>query len=367
MDFDAAVVGAGVIGLATARALALRGVSVLVLEAEDAIGTGISSRNSGVIHAGLYYPAGSAKARLCVDGRRALYRYAAKRGIPHAKTGKLIVATADSERRVLEDLQRQARANGVEGIRPLSAADIRTLEPEVRAVAGLYSAETGIIDAHALMLALQGDLEAAGGWVVPRTPLARARRIASGFELETGGPDPGRVTVRRLVNAAGLAAGEVAARIEGVPAESIPVTRYAIGHYYAFSGPLPFRHLLYPVPEPGGLGIHLTLDPGGGGRFGPDVRWIDRPDHAFDDGRRDAFIDAIRRWWSGLDPDRMHPDYTGIRPKIGEGSDFAILGPDHHGVPGYTGLHGIESPGLTAALALGDWVAEASGSREAER
>jgi L-2-hydroxyglutarate oxidase LhgO len=363
MDLDAAVVGAGVVGLATARALALRGHSVLVLEAEDAIGTGISSRNSGVIHAGLYYPTGSAKARLCVAGRRALYRYAAERGVPHARIGKLVVATADSERPALEALQRQARANDVEGVRPLSAAEVRELEPEVRAVAGLFSAETGILDAHALMLALQGDLEAAGGWVVLRTPLHRARRIAGGFELETGGPDPGRVTAGRLVNAAGLAASEVAACIDSVPTESIPETRYAIGHYYAWSGPLPFRHLVYPLPEPGGLGIHLTLDPGGGGRFGPDVRWIERPDHAFDDSRRDAFVDAIRRWWPGVEPERLHPDYTGIRPKLGAGSDFAILGPAEHGVPGYAGLHGIESPGLTSALALADRVADLVASR----
>ncbi|HSG88957.1 MAG TPA: NAD(P)/FAD-dependent oxidoreductase [Pseudomonadales bacterium] len=360
-DVDAVVIGAGVVGLAVARALALGGAQVLVLEAADAAGTMTSARNSGVIHAGLYYPTGSLKARLCVDGRRALYRYAAERAIDHARPGKLIVATGEAELGALDAIHRQAGANGVEGVRRLSAADVRALEPEVRAVAGLLSTATGIVDPHDFMVALQGDLEAAGGMVVPRTPLLAAQAVAGGFRVDAGGAAPTSLTTRRLVNAAGLEAAAVAARIDGLPAASIPPAFYAVGHYYACSGTLPFSHLVYPVPEAGGLGIHFTLDLGGGGRFGPDVRWIDAVDHRFDDSRRDAFAAAIRRWWPGLDPARLMPAYTGIRPKIvGPGApaaDFALLGPRDHGVPGYVGLHGIESPGLTSALALGDAVA----------
>lgn len=365
MDFDAVVVGAGVVGLAIARALALRGGSVLVLEAADAIGTGTSSRNSGVIHAGLYYPTGSLKARLCVAGREALYAYAAARNVPHARTGKLIVASADAERPALLDIHARALANGVEGVRLLSGAEAQALEPEVKAVAGLFSAHTGIIDAHAFMLALQGDLEAAGGVVVLRTPLTAARPIPDGFELDAGGAAPTRITARWLVNAAGLASSAVAGCIDGLPTASIPVTRYAIGHYYDLSGPAPFRHLVYPVPEPGGLGVHFTLDLGGGGRFGPDVRWRDAVDYRFDDSQRDAFATAIRRWWPGVDAARLQPGYTGIRPKLSEpgapAADFALLDAAQHGLPGYLGLHGIESPGLTAALAIGDRVTELLG------
>lgn len=362
MDVDAVVVGAGVVGLAVARSLALGGAEVLVLEAEDAIGTVTSARNSGVLHAGLYYPTDSLKARWCVAGRRALVRYAAERGIPHARPGKLIVATRDAERAALDALEARGRANGVEGLRRLSGADVRALEPELQAVDGLLSTATGIIDPHALMLALQGDLEAAGGLVVLRTPLRSVTRIDGGFAIEAGGDQPTRISARRLVNAAGLGAEAVARRIEGLPAASIPKTRLAIGHYYACSGAVPFRHLIYPVPEPGGLGVHLTLDLGGGARFGPDVRWIEAVDHAFDDSRRAAFAAAVRRWWPGLDAARLQPGYTGIRPKLsGPGepaADFALLGPQAHGVAGYVGLHGIESPGLTSALALADAVAE---------
>lgn len=361
MDFDAVVVGAGVVGLAVARSLAMREATVLVLEAAEAIGTGTSSRNSGVIHAGLYYATGSAKAQLCVVGREALYAYAAERGIPHARTGKLIVASSAAESAALADIHARAIANGVAGVRSLSGDEVQALEPEVAGVAGLFSEQTGIIDPNALMLALHGDLESMDGVVVLRTPLLAARPVSGGFELDAGGEAPTQITTRWLINAAGLAASIVAGRIEGLPRASIPATRYAIGHYYDLAGRAPFRHLVYPVPEPGGLGIHFTLDLGGGGRFGPDVRWRDAVDYRFDDSRRDAFVAAIRRWWPGLDANRLQPGYTGIRPKLAgpdaPAGDFALIDATQHGLTGYIGLHGIESPGLTASLAIGDRVA----------
>lgn len=363
-DVDAVVVGAGVVGLASARALALRGRQVLVLEAAEAVGTGTSSRNSGVIHAGLYYPTGSLKARLCVAGRRQLYAYLAERGVPHARTGKLVVAVDDGERDALAVLAARARANGVEGLRELDGAGLHALEPEVRGVAALLSESTGIVDPHALMLALEGDLEAAGGLVVLRTSVRSIRREAGVLVVETDSQGASAtLRCRELVNAAGLAAGDVAAAVESLPGRARPRTRFAVGHYYALSGPAPFSRLVYPLPDAAGLGVHFTLDLGGGGRFGPDVRWRETADLAFDDGQRESFVAAIRRWWPSLDPDRLVPGHVGVRPKlVGPGeaaADFLVATPADHGLAGYVGLHGIESPGLTASLALGDAVADA--------
>ncbi len=355
---DCVVIGAGVIGLAVARALALRGREVIVLERGSAFGTETSSRNSEVIHAGIYYPPGSLKARLCVAGKQALYDYAAERGIEHARTGKLIVATTEAQRDNLGDIMERAESAGVSDLKAMSAADIHALEPCVDGVAGLFSPSTGIIDSHGLMLSLLGDLEAAGGALALNTPVVGGRCNADGLLVETGGADPVGIEAKAVINAAGLEAQAVAKALE-TPAP-IPPRYLAIGHYYALTGKSPFRHLVYPVPEPGGLGIHVTLDVGGQARFGPDVRVLDAVDYSFDDSRRNAFADAIRRYYPALDAHRLVPAYTGIRPKLAgpdDGfADFRIDGPEGHGRPGLINLYGIESPGLTAALAIADEV-----------
>jgi L-2-hydroxyglutarate oxidase LhgO len=353
------VVGAGVVGLAVARALALAGQEVLLLEAETAFGTVTSARNSEVIHAGIYYATGSLKARLCVAGRERLYAYCEARGIAHRQTGKLILATTEAERPVLERYRAQALANGAGELTPLDRSAIAAREPDVSAVAGLFSPRTGIVDSHGLMTALLGDLEAAGGLLVCRTPVLGARVLAAGFELMTGGDAPLRLRCRRLVNAAGHGAQAFAAAVAGHPAGRIPPRFLARGRYYGYAA-APFRHLVYPVAEAGGLGVHATLDLGGGVRFGPDVAWIDTLDHSFEDDARDRFAAAIRRWFPALEADRLVPGYTGVRPKlVGPGesaADFRIDGPEAHGVPGLVQLYGIESPGLTASLALADEV-----------
>ncbi|MEE4298642.1 MAG: FAD-dependent oxidoreductase [Pseudomonadales bacterium] len=357
---DAVVVGAGVVGLAVARALALAGASVLVLEAEQTFGSVTSSRNSEVIHAGIYYPTGSLKARLCVAGRERLYRYCAERGVAHRATGKLVVATGEAERAVLERYRLQAAANGAGDLALLEADAVAALEPAVRACAALHSPRTGIVDSHGLMVALLGDLEAAGGLLVCRTPVRAARIETRGFELETGGAAPMRLRCRRLVNAAGLGAQALARALEGYPPEHVPPRHLARGRYYGYGGRVPFRHLVYPVPEAGGLGVHATLDLTGGLRFGPDVEWIDSVDHGFDDSAREAFVVAIRRWFPTLEAERLVPGYTGVRPRVAGpeagSADFRIDGPVLHGVPGLVQLFGIESPGLTASLAIADEV-----------
>lgn len=354
------VVGAGVVGLAVARALAREGAEVLVLEAEDTFGTITSSRNSEVIHAGIYYPTGSLKARLCVAGRERLYAYCAERCVAHRAVGKLIVATGDAERAVLEGYRAQAAANGAGELALIDADALAALEPEVRAVAALHSPRTGIVDSHGLMLALLGDLEAAGGLLVCRTPVRAARLEGDGFELETGGDAALRLHCRRLVNAAGHGAQALAGAMAGFPAAQVPPLYLARGRYYGYGGRVPFRHLVYPIPQAGGLGVHATLDLAGGLRFGPDVEWIDVVDHRFDDSAREAFVAAIRRWFPGLDATRLTPGYTGVRPRVvgpGEAAaDFRIDGEAVHGVPGLVQLFGIESPGLTAALAIADEV-----------
>lgn len=366
-DFDVLVIGAGVVGLASAAALAGAGRSVLVIEGEALIGSGNSSRNSEVIHAGLYYQTGSLKHRLCVRGRRLLYAFAAETGVPYRKCGKLVVATCPEEVPAIEAIAVRAAANGVEGIRMLDGAGTRALEPEVVAEAALFSPETGIVDSHAFLLALVARIEGQGGHVALRTPFLRADPEGQGFRVRTGGADPAEVTAGALVNAAGLAAGAVAARIGGLAAEAIPVMRFARGCYFALAGRPPFARLVYPAPVDGGLGVHATLDLAGRVRFGPDVEWLPEGttlgdlDYRVDPARGEAFYAAVRRYWPGLKDGALSPDYAGIRPKLsGPGAaaaDFVIAGPGAHGVPGLVNLFGIESPGLTASLAIAEAVA----------
>jgi len=353
---DCVVIGAGVVGLAVARACALAGLETLALEAEAAIGTATSARNSEVIHAGLYYPRGSLKARLCVQGRQALYDYCASHGVSHARCGKFIVATREEQIGALDRIGAAAAANGVHDLRRLDAARARAREPALQCVAALESPSTGIIDSHGLMLALQGDLESAGGLLALRAPVLSGKVLPEGILLRTGGDEPMELIARRVVNCAGLHAQTVAAAIDGLPPGSIPAGRYAKGNYYALSGKAPFSRLIYPVPEPGGLGVHLTLDLGGQARFGPDVEWVDAIDYTVDPARADGFYAAIRRYWPDLRDGALHPDYAGIRPKLavpaGQDADFLIQDVRAHGVPGLVNLYGIESPGLTACLAI---------------
>ena len=364
MRVECAVVGAGVIGLAVARQLALDGREVVILEAAGTIGAGTSSRSSEVIHAGIYYPTGSLKAQLCVKGRRRLYAYCADRGVHAEAIGKLVVATTESQLEQLAALHRLAIANGVEDLEPWSAEAVRSVEPQVRCAGALFSPSTGIIDSHGLMLAFQADLEAAGGFVALRTPMEAAAVTDEGFRLEIGGADPSSLSCSKLVNAAGLDAVALARRIGGAAARSAPRQYLAKGHYFSLSGGRrPFRHLVYPIPEPGGLGIHATMDLGGQVRFGPDVHWVDRVDYSVDEGLAERFYTAIRHYWPALPDGALQPAYAGVRPKLsGPGeppADFLIQAPEHCGVPGLVNLYGIESPGLTASLAIAAVVADA--------
>lgn len=355
---DCLVIGAGVVGLAAARALALAGREVTVVDAAPVIGAGASSRNSGVIHAGIYYPTGSLKARLCVAGRDRLYAYCAERGIAHRRMGKLIVATASAEIPILEKYKAQANANGVDDLVWLTPSQVLGLEPEVKCLAALYSPSTGIIDSHEYLLALRADVEAAGGSVVLNTRVATVCPVRDGFEVVADGVPA--VCCRQLVNAAGFEAPRLARHIEGLPPATIPAAYFAKGHYFSLHGRSHFRHLVYPVADRASLGIHVTLDRSGAARFGPDVAWIGAVDYGFDESRRAAFAAAIRRYYPALDESRLQPAYTGIRAKIaGPGApaaDFLIQGPADHGVAGLVNLYGIESPGLTASLALADAV-----------
>jgi L-2-hydroxyglutarate oxidase LhgO len=356
------VVGAGVVGLAIARALALRGLEVLVIEKEPGIGYGTSSRNSEVIHAGLYYKPGSLKARLCVDGRRALYRYCNERHLPHKRCGKLVVAVAGSEEAFLDELAQRAEVNGVEEFELINQARLNALEPSVQAVSALMSPCTGIIDSHSLMLSYQADIEDAGGTIVFRTPVLEAAIDGHAVKLRTGGLQPAELETALVINATGLDAWEFSSRVTGLDTTTIPPRYLAKGSYFGLKGKTPFRHLIYPVPEPGGLGIHLTLDLAGQARFGPDVEWVDNIDYDVDLQRGRLFYEAIRRYWPGLHADALMPAYSGIRPKTTaagqESGDFVIQGPKETGHRGYIALYGIESPGLTASLAIGDLVAE---------
>lgn len=356
-DIDAVVIGAGVIGLAIARELAMGGRSVIVLEGADAIGTGTSSRNSEVIHAGIYYPPGSLKARACVEGRRRLYAYMDAHGVPYRRCGKLIAAVEEEELAGIEALCARGQANGVTDLRMVSGAEARALEPAVHAVGGALSPSTGIVDSHALMLAYQGDAEAHGAMVAFLTPFEGAEILGEGrIAVHAGGAEPARIETAALINAAGLHASRVAERIAGLDPAHVPVTRYARGHYFVLAGRCPFTRLIYPAPNNAGLGVHLTLDLGGQARFGPDVEWIDDIEYAVDPARGESFYAAIRRYWPGLPRDSLVPGYSGIRPKLVGPSDppadFRIDGPEAHGVPGLVNLFGMESPGLTASLAL---------------
>jgi L-2-hydroxyglutarate oxidase LhgO len=364
---DCIVVGAGVVGLAIARSLAHAGREVILLEQADCIGSETSSRNSEVIHAGIYYQSGSLMARTCVAGRRALYAYCAERGVPFSNCGKLIVATTPDEDTRLTDIKRHAEANGVEGMRVLTRAEAVALEPNLQCVSALLSPATGIIDSHAFMLALLGDAEAAGCILVLRSPVTGGRVAPNGvLEVAVGGPDPVTLRCRLLVNAAGLYAPALARRFAGMPPEHVPTPYFAKGTYFTLSGRSPFSRLIYPVPVPGGLGTHLTIDLGGQARFGPDVEWIDRIDYTVDPARAEACYAAVRRYWPGLKDGALHPGYAGIRPKIVPpgigGQDFVVQDTRTHGIPGLINLFGIESPGLTASLALADHAMEVATS-----
>ena len=366
---DAVVVGAGVVGLAVARALALKGLETLVLERGDAIGTGISSRNSEVIHAGIYYASGSLKARLCVLGRDQLYAYCESHGVQHRRCGKLLVATAEVQHDKLRQIEVQARRNGVVDLQWLSAAQVHALEPELCATAALLSPSTGIVDSHGLMLALQGDLERAGGSLALRAPVEAIEAMDRGSSdvhvLRVGGDAPMALAARIVVNATGLWAPGLAARTRGLPERFVPAAHYAKGSYYALASRPPFSHLIYPIPEEAGLGVHLTLDLAGRARFGPDVEWITpvspaEIDYRVDPARGAVFEAEIRRYWPGLPAGALQADYSGVRPKLQSAGhaahDFVLQGPAQHGVAGLMNLFGIESPGLTASLAIADEV-----------
>ena len=366
---ECVVIGAGVVGLAAARALALSGREVWVLEGAAGIGTGTSSRNSEVVHAGIYYPAGSLKARFCVEGKHLLYDYCTGRGIPHSRLGKLIVAADPAEVPVLQTIRAKAEANGVDDLQLLSGEDAQRLEPALHAAGALLSPSTGIVDSHALMLAFQGDIENAGGAVVFHAPVLGGSARSGGFTLQIGGDEPMDLACEALVNAVGLHAPDVARRIQGIPPASIPQPHLCKGSYYSLQGRAPFHRLIYPVPEAAGLGVHLTLDLGGQARFGPDVQWVETEDYDVDIRRADGFYAAIRRYWPALPDGALAPGYAGIRPKISgpqdPAADFLVSGPAQHGIGGLVNLFGIESPGLTASMALGNHVTALANQRNA--
>jgi L-2-hydroxyglutarate oxidase LhgO len=361
-DVETVVVGGGVVGLAVARALAEAGHETMVLERHELIGSETSSRNSEVIHAGIYYPPGSLKALLCVRGKELLYRFCADNGVAHARCGKLLVATHENQLPKLAAIKETAESNGVSDLEALGANAARALEPELACVAALVSPSTGIIDSHGVMLALEGHIEANGGSVVLRCPVERIERTDGGlYRLVTGGEAAGAITCRSLVMSAGLSASRLARTLSYGAGYSVPETYYAKGQYYALSGPSPFRRHIYPMPDGAWLGLHATVDISGRCKFGPDIEWIEDIDYGFEPEKLEKFLGFIRSYYPGLDESRLHPDYTGIRPKLyREGEpvpDFAIHGPDTHGLPGLVALYGIESPGLTAALAIGETVA----------
>jgi L-2-hydroxyglutarate oxidase LhgO len=355
------VVGAGVVGLAVARAAALAGHEVIVAEAASAIGTGVSSRNSEVIHAGLYYPTGSKRAYHCPRGRRMLYDFCAAYGVPHRKCGKLVVATNENEMARLDAIIAQARINGVEGVEMIDGTTAMRIEPALFCRLAMSSPETGIVDSHRYMLALQGDLEDHGGVVAFNTIIERLVKVPAGWEAHFGGADPQSITVDAVVNSAGLGAQKLGHATEGYPSERVPPLYLGKGSYFGFAGRPAFSRLIYPVPIPGGLGVHVTLDMAGRMRFGPDVEWIDEENYDVDAGRAAAFYARIRDYWPGLPDNGLVPDYSGIRPKLTgpkePAVDFMIDGPNEHGVPRLVHLFGIESPGLTSALSLAEEIA----------
>jgi len=353
---DCIVIGAGVVGLSVARELALSGRDVIVLESANAIGTETSSRNSEVIHAGIYYPTGSLKAALCVAGKHSLYAYCESRGVAHRQCGKLIVACDAEDGDRLHAIEKQAQANGIEDLQWKSAQDAKQLEPSIRCSQALLSPSTGIIDSHALMLALQGDAEDAGVSIAFQAPVIGGECRGARIALRIGGEEPTTLMCRTVVNSAGLNAPTVAANLDGFPPVALPRSFMARGNYFTLNGASPFRRLIYPIPEPGGLGIHVTLDLAGQVRFGPDVEWIEKRDYRVNENRVASFYPAIRRYWPELPDGALTPGYAGIRPKIagpGEAAaDFVIQGPEEHGIDGLINLFGIESPGLTSCLAI---------------
>jgi L-2-hydroxyglutarate oxidase LhgO len=366
-DVDTVVIGAGAVGLACAARFARAGADVLVLEAADGIGTGISSRNSEVIHGGMYYPTGSLRHHFCVEGRRLLYAYLAERGVPHRKAGKLIVAVSEAETKAIAAIQARGVENGVENLELLTGPQAMAMEPSLYCTAAVWSPETGIVDSHGYMLALLGEIEDAGGSLAVRAPVVRIDRLpGGGFRVFTGGPEPASIDCRRLVNSAGLHAQAVATRIEGFEAIHVPKLTLAKGNYFGCAGRPAFTRLIYPAPVEGGLGVHVTLDLGGRMKFGPDVEWLshnnpDAVDYTVDPRRADQFYAAIRRYWPGLPDGAITTDYSGCRPKLsGPGEpaqDFRIDGPEAHGVAGLVNLFGIESPGLTSSMAIANEVA----------
>lgn len=366
-QIDCVVIGAGAVGLACAAELARRGREVLVLEAASGIGSGISSRNSEVIHGGMYYPTGTLKHRLCVEGRRKLYTYLAERNVAHRKVGKLIVATDAAEEAKIAAIHQLSQDNGVENCTLIGAAELQALEPHVHGVSAMFSPETGVVDSHGYMLALLGDLESRGGSLALNAPVLRGEGLAAGgFDIEIGGDAPARIRCTALVNSAGLHAQSVARAIAGIPESAIPPLVLAKGSYFGCAVKAPFSHLIYPAPVDGGLGVHLTLDLGGRAKFGPDVEWLDhndpaRVDYAVDAMRGESFYAAIRRYWPALPDGALMPDYAGCRPKLsarGEpAADFRIDGVEAHGIEGLVNLFGIESPGLTASLAIAEHIA----------
>lgn len=355
------VIGAGVVGLAAARAAARAGHEVVLAEKTAGIGNGISSRNSEVIHGGLYYPTGSLRARHSVRGRHMLYEFCASHGVPHRKCGKLVVAANDAEVERVEAIMAQGRTNGAEGLEIIDGQAARALEPQLQCQAALRSPETGILDVHSYMLALEGDLEDAGGAIAFNTPVLGAKRANGQWAVRFGGAEAGEFAFDAVINCAGLGAQEVARGMEDYPATRIPRQVLAKGNYFTFTGKPAFTRLIYPTPMPGGLGVHVTLDLAGRMRFGPDVEWIEQENYEVDPKRADIFYERIRTYWPALPDHSLAPDYAGIRPKLtGKGepaADFMIDAPAQHGLPGLVQLFGIESPGLTSSLSLGEEVA----------
>ena len=360
-DFDCIIVGAGVIGLAIARELSLSGQSVIILEKEGAVGTETSSRNSEVIHSGLYYPAGSLKALYCVEGNRLLYSYCYSKNIPYKKCGKLIVAADQSEIAGLRSLLLKGKNNGCDDLLLLDGEGVGVLEPKLNCVAALLSPSTGIIDSANYMLNLLGDAEASGANIAFCSPFIRAKISDGLFIVDVGGKEPAQISSHKFINASGLHASIVASGIDGLDSKFIPQTNYAKGNYFNLQRAAPFRHLIYPAPQIHGLGVHLTLDLGGQARFGPDVEWVTSIEYTVDARRSDSFYAAIRRYWPDLPSNSLMPAYSGIRPKIcgpnDPAPDFRLDGPDFHGIDGLVNLFGIESPGLTSSLAIAKAVA----------